>query len=82
MKTLIRCYLSVFPHPGWGKGERMMTKLKIEGMTCNHCVMGVKKALQAVPGVKGVVEVSLGTPEVQALIAAVVDEGYAASVLT
>lgn len=66
-----------------------MTKLKIEGMTCNHCVMGVKQALQAVPGVKGAVEVSLekklatveGTADVKALIAAVVDEGYKASVL-
>ena len=25
--------------------------LKIEGMMCNHCVMHVKKALAAVPGV-------------------------------
>jgi len=65
-----------------------MTKLKIEGMTCNHCVMGVKQALEAVPGVTGKVEVSLekkqatveGTADAQALIAAVVEEGYTATV--
>ncbi len=27
------------------------TTLKIQGMTCNHCVMRVAKALKAVPGV-------------------------------
>ncbi len=26
--------------------------LKIQGMTCNHCVMRVAKALKAVPGVE------------------------------
>lgn len=31
----------------------MVTKtLKIQGMTCNHCVMRVAKALMAVPGVQ------------------------------
>ncbi len=28
------------------------TTLKIQGMTCNHCVMRVTKALKAVPGVQ------------------------------
>jgi len=28
------------------------TNLKIQGMTCNHCVMRVAKALKAVPGVQ------------------------------
>ena len=28
------------------------TMLKIQGMTCNHCVMRVAKALKAVPGVQ------------------------------
>jgi copper chaperone len=28
------------------------TTLKIQGMTCNHCVMRVAKALKAVPGVR------------------------------
>ncbi len=29
----------------------MEKKLSIEGMTCNHCVSSVDKALRAVPGV-------------------------------
>lgn len=28
------------------------TTLKIQGMTCNHCIMRVTKALKAVPGVQ------------------------------
>ena len=28
------------------------TTLKIQGMTCNHCVMRVTKALKAIPGVQ------------------------------
>jgi copper ion binding protein len=28
------------------------TTLKIQGMTCKHCVMRVAKALKAVPGVQ------------------------------
>ena len=28
------------------------TTMKIQGMTCNHCVMRVAKALKAVPGVQ------------------------------
>jgi copper chaperone len=65
-----------------------MTRLKIEGMTCNHCVMAVRQALEAVPGVRGRVEVSLdpgaatvdGDAPVEALLAAVADEGYVATV--
>jgi len=64
-----------------------MLKLKIDGMTCGHCVMHVKQALAKVPGVQGPVEVSLergealvnGTPAVEALVAAVDEAGYAAS---
>ena len=33
-------------------------KLKVEGMTCNHCVMTVKRAVMSVEGVKEA-EVSL-----------------------
>ncbi|MFZ5825558.1 MAG: heavy-metal-associated domain-containing protein, partial [Bacillota bacterium] len=29
-----------------------MTTLKISGMSCGHCVMGVKKALAAIPGIQ------------------------------
>lgn len=32
----------------------MEKKLSIEGMTCNHCVGSVDKALRAVPGVTDV----------------------------
>ena len=61
-----------------------MTKLAIEGMTCNHCVMAVTKALQQVTGVTKVVEVNLktksatveGSADVSALVAAVEDAGF------
>lgn len=64
-----------------------MLKLKIEGMSCGHCVMHVKEAIAKVPGVQGPVEVSLekgeasvnGTPALDALLAAVSEEGYRAS---
>ena len=32
-----------------------MTTIKIKGMTCNHCVMAVNKALGEIEGVKDVV---------------------------
>ena len=64
-----------------------MLKLRIEGMSCGHCVMHVKEAIAKVPGVQGPVEVSLekrealvnGSPALDAVIAAVKEEGYAAS---
>ncbi|WP_135257575.1 CopZ family metallochaperone [Thermus caldilimi] len=63
-----------------------MLKLKVEGMTCNHCVMAVKKALMKVPGVEKA-EVSLeraealveGQADLEALIRAVEEEGYRAA---
>ncbi|WP_038055664.1 CopZ family metallochaperone [Thermus amyloliquefaciens] len=63
-----------------------MLKLKVEGMTCNHCVMAVKKALMKVPGVEKA-EVSLeraealveGQADPEALIRAVEEEGYRAA---
>jgi copper chaperone len=64
-----------------------LTELKIEGMSCGHCVRAVKQALEAVPGVQAA-EVSLTpggarvshdeTATVAAMIAAVDEEGYAA----
>lgn len=59
--------------------------LKITGMTCNHCVMRTKKALEAVDGVERV-EVTLepggavvqGVAAAEALIDAVKDAGYEA----
>lgn len=63
-----------------------MTNLKVEGMTCHHCVMAVTKALESVDGVRsakvdleaGRAEVD-GAADVQAMIAAVQEEGYQAS---
>jgi copper ion binding protein len=37
---------------------------KIEGMSCNHCVMRVSKALEGIQGVKSV-KVSLDTQSAQ-----------------
>jgi copper chaperone len=63
-------------------------RLKITGMTCNHCVAHTKKTLEAVPGVESV-EVTLepggaqvkGSAEADALVAAVKAAGYEASLL-
>jgi len=57
--------------------------LKITVMTCGHCVKSVQEALAAVPGVDGV-EVELkegsasisGSAKIEALLAAVREEGY------
>lgn len=62
------------------------TTLKVSGMTCNHCVMAVTKALGKVPGVESA-DVSLekaqavvkGSADAQALLAAVKEEGYEAA---
>ncbi len=66
----------------------MTTKMKITGMTCEHCVMAVSKALGKVPGVEKV-EVSLqrgeavvgGSADAASLIAAVAGEGYQADLI-
>jgi copper chaperone CopZ len=63
----------------------MTTTLKVTGMTCMHCVGAVKKALEQVPGVE-TAEVSLdkaqavvtGEADVQAMVAAIKEEGYSA----
>ncbi len=65
--------------------------LKIDGMTCGHCVAAVKRALEAVPGVT-VSEVAIGSASVNvdeqmlttdralaAVTNAVVEEGYSVS---
>ena len=60
-------------------------KLKITGMSCEHCVRAATKALQGVPGVEKA-EVTLkpggavvqGSAPAEALIAAVAAEGYTA----
>jgi len=63
------------------------TELNVSGMTCGHCQTAVTKALKSVDGVSdahvdlasGKATVS-GTPDPQALIAAIIDEGYGAQV--
>jgi copper chaperone CopZ len=62
----------------------MKKTLSIEGMSCKHCVMHVKTALEGVPGVSGA-EVDLATKSAvvtgelfddEALKAAVAEAGY------
>jgi copper chaperone len=65
-----------------------MITLKVEGMTCEHCVAAVNRALAQVPGVERVIEVSLergeavveGQPDPAQVVAAIVEEGYQAQV--
>jgi copper chaperone len=56
-----------------------MTTIKIRGMTCNHCVMAVTKALNEIEGVQEVkVDLSKGEAtfeEVQPVDMSVVKEG-------
>ena len=62
------------------------TTLRITGMTCQHCVMSVTRALLAVPGVQSA-EVSLeqrkavvaGSADLARLVAAVESEGFGAA---
>lgn len=70
-------------------GERTKT-IDIEGMTCQHCVQAVKKALEDVPGVESadvsleeghaVVRYSDATVHLDELVKAVNDAGYKAHV--
>lgn len=58
-----------------------MTTVKIAGMSCGHCVMGVRKALSSIPGVENL-EVEIGqarfegNPDLEAVKAAIEAEGY------
>ena len=64
-----------------------MIKLKVDGMSCEHCKAAVEKAIQDVLGVEGV-EVSLdegfvvvrGAADVDDLVEAVKEAGYEAKV--
>ena len=64
----------------------MNIELNVSGMTCGHCKTAVESALKKVTGVAGVnVDLAGGTASVEgehvntdALIAAVIDEGYGA----
>ncbi len=61
-----------------------MHTLKIDGMTCGHCVMHVKQALLEVDGVVSAdVDLQAGSATVnggdaQKLVQAVISEGYSA----
>lgn len=60
-----------------------MLELKVDGMTCEHCVRAVTQAVHAIPGA-GDVTVDLatgrvrvqGSPEPAAVRAAIENEGY------
>lgn len=63
------------------------TTLKIDGMSCGHCVMSVKKALESLDGVK-IENVSVGSAAVEydpavaspeQIVEAVSDAGYKAA---
>lgn len=64
-----------------------MVKIKVEGMSCQHCKAAVEQALQDVFGVEDV-DVSLdegfavvrGNPNPEELVEAVKEAGYAAKV--
>jgi len=66
--------------------ETKPMRIKIDGMTCGHCVKAVRAALAKVPGVEAVEDVSLengeavvaGNPDATALLAALAEEGYEA----
>ena len=63
----------------------MMT-LKIEGMTCAHCVQSVTKVLSAIPNVERVVTVDLtrgdatlaGSPDPDAVVHSLAKAGFVA----
>jgi copper chaperone len=63
-----------------------MTRLRIEGMSCEHCARAVREALSGVSGVERVEEVSLergealveGSADAADLVAAIEKEGYRA----
>jgi copper chaperone CopZ len=70
--------------------EMQTTELRIEGMTCGHCVRSVTKALSEVPGVSlAQVDLDVGTATIEhdgsvtesSLIAAVQEDGYVAKKL-
>ncbi len=66
-------------------------KLKVEGMTCGHCQMSVKKALENVKGVKSavvdlenksaLVNYKSNKVTVENLVLAVTDAGYKAEAM-
>ena len=64
------------------------TTLKVQGMTCGHCVQAVKSALEDLEGVRSAqvdlqagratVEYEEGKVDKRQMVGAVMDEGYTA----
>lgn len=62
----------------------MQQRYEVKGMSCAHCEKAVAEALKKVPGVERVVSVSRereevvieGDPSPQAVIEAILEEGY------
>jgi copper chaperone len=62
----------------------MQQRYEVKGMSCAHCEQAVAEALKKVPGVTRVVSVSRereevvieGDPSPQAVIEAILEEGY------
>ncbi|HUH13707.1 MAG TPA: cation transporter [Longimicrobiales bacterium] len=64
------------------------TTLKVEGMTCGHCVQAVKVALEGLEGVRSAqvdlqsgratVDYEEGRVEQRQMVGAIMDEGYTA----
>ncbi len=71
------------------KSEEMELELKVEGMSCQHCVAAVTGAVSAVPGVEdvtvdlnsGLVKVrgQAGTVQREPLVEAIRSAGYTVS---
>ena len=69
--------------------DKQTVDLAIKGMSCGHCVKAVQSALAAVPGVAvkdvrighATVEVEGGSARAEALVGAVDEAGYEASVV-
>lgn len=65
------------------------TVLRVDGMSCDHCVRSISKALESLEGVtkaevslekhRAIVEHAEGKPSALQMIAAIQDEGYSAS---
>ncbi|HER00095.1 MAG TPA: hypothetical protein ENO22_12215 [candidate division Zixibacteria bacterium] len=74
------------------ESEETVINFKIEGMTCNHCVENVTKAMQSVEGVdtavvyfeedSAVVHYSGQRPSDEALLKAVEKAGYGAELVS
>ena len=67
----------------------MQQRYEVKGMSCAHCEKAVAEALKKVPGVERVVSVSRereeavieGDPSPQAVIEAILEEGYDAKLV-